>query len=160
MLEVVSVGNDAVFVPVFFLNLRLNLFGLADLRRFFDFELAVLSNQLSGLAALSQNAAKRFAVQNSRIRITSFKVRLISADAPLGVGQFKAAVLNPGVTVYNLVFKFKLKVIDFTTTPDDERVTAELARSFSASFTCNDAITNTPDVRIAVPVFERLAVEK
>ena len=65
VLEVVSVSHNAILIPVFLLDLLLNLFGLADLRGFFDFELAVIANKFSRLAALSQNAVKRFAVKNA-----------------------------------------------------------------------------------------------
>ncbi len=64
MLEVITVCDDAILVPVFLLDLALNLFRIADAAGDFLFELVTVANQFRGFAAQCQNATVAFTVEN------------------------------------------------------------------------------------------------
>ena len=87
-----ALGTDVVLVPVFLLDLLLDFVGITDLFHHFGF--VIVANH--GLfSTQGENAPKAFAVVDSRVSVPRFKIRLITADHPFFVGDFKAAVLDP-----------------------------------------------------------------
>lgn len=157
VLEVVAVGDNAVFVPVFLFDGFLDFGGVADGAGDFDFEFAVVANEFCGLSALSEDTAEGFAVEDSGVGGACFEVGLVAADAPFP-GEFEATVLDTGVSADHAVFEFEFEVIDFATAPDDEGIGIEFDLIGGPAGDC--ALLDAPDTWIAVPAVEGFAVEE
>ncbi len=95
VLEVVTVCDDAILVPIFLLDLALNLFRIADAAGHFLFECVTVANQLCGFAAQCENASVAFTVENSGVCVARFKVSLVAADDPLSFGTSKLRYWMP-----------------------------------------------------------------
>ena len=155
-----TVSNNSVLVPVFLLDLLLDLIGVTNASSDLLFERAILANQLSRFATQSQNASVAFAVENSGVSVTGFKVGLISADDPLLVGHFKTAVLNSGVAVDDLVLQLQFEIIYLAAAPDDKRVSFELFVFFVVSRAGDGTVFDAPGLGIAVPAVQSFAIKQ
>jgi hypothetical protein len=138
--EVVALRDDAIVVPVFVFDLRLDLVRLTD--RANNSRLAVFTND-SLLAAIGQNSTETLAVQNSGVSLAGFEVALVPANDPLVVFNFKAAVLNARVAADDLVLQRQLEIADITAAPDDERVA--FGRLFGRCLTGDRSVANAPE---------------
>ena len=155
-----TISNNSIRVPVFLLDLLLDLIGVTNAAGDFLFELAVVANQFSRFATQGKNSSIAFAVENSRVSISGFEVRLVSADNPLFIRHFKTAILNTGVTVNDLVFQLQLEVIYLAAAPDDERVSFELFVFFVVSRASDGAVFYAPGLGIAVPAVQSFSIKQ
>src|SRR5690349_4677797 len=113
----IATRADFVIVPIFLLDRSLDGFGIAD--RTYDFGLAAFAHD-DLLAALGENTAHAFLVENAGISGASFKVSLVPANHP--VRKFFAAVLDAGVAADDFEFQAEFEVIDLAVAPDQESV--------------------------------------
>ena len=147
-------GRNVVAVPVFLLDLGLNLLRVTE---FFDNLRLVIVADHRLLTAQCEDAAELFAVVDARVRVTRLEVGLVATDDPFFIGEFKAAVLNSRVPPDDFVVQLELKIGRFTTAPDEERV--PFCRLLGRRLTGNRPLLDTPEVGVAIPLVERLPIE-
>src|SRR5262249_38576691 len=122
-----------------------------------DVHLAVRSD-LGFLAALRENPAPLLFVEDSGICLTGFEVSLISADDPFALIQLFAAILNTRIATDDFERESQFEVIDSAVAPDQKSVSL---RGVVGSRLAGDrAVFHRPELGIAVPAREILAVEK
>ena len=110
------------------------------------------------LAARGQDAAVSLLVEDAGVRGVgaSRHVGLVAADDP--VGRFlDAAILDARVAAADAILEPQLEVVDLALPPDEERVV--LGRLLLGGLAGDRAVLDAPELRIAVPAVERLAVE-
>ena len=149
----VAIGDDDVVIPVLFLQRIDDLLLLRRLAN--DLRLAVVSD-LDLLATLCQHAAPSFFIERSRPGPCAIKIGLVALDDPLL--HFLAAILHAGIAADNLKLQPQLKIADFALSPDEKGVS--LRRLLGSGLAGNRAVFDAPEVRVAIPALERLAVEE
>src|SRR5690606_35201701 len=107
------------------------------------------------LTAEGEDPAAALFIVDAAEHVAGFEVALIAADNP--VAQILAAVLDARVTADDLVLELQHEVIDRSIAPDEERV--PLGGILLRSAAGDRAVFDAPELRVAVPTFEILAVE-
>ena len=103
-------------------------------------------------------AASALIVDVARIETAEVDVGLIALERPLAYrGQFLAAVLNAAVRAVQPELELELEIAHRLAAPDEKTVRLQglLRRGFADDF----AVLDSPDVRVAVPAIQALAVE-
>ena len=154
--HVISPGDDVVLVPVLLLDDGGQLLRVARLAD--DLGLVVGADH-GFLAAVGQHAAVALPVVGPREGIAGVHVGLVSADDPLAplLRLLPTAVLDPGVAADHAELHFQLEVVRLALAPDEERVA--LGRVLPRGLAGDGAVFDPPELRVAVPAVQRLAVE-
>src|SRR5436190_24289534 len=95
MLQMISLCDDDVIVPVVLPDIVLYLLGIAQLAHDLFLPLAVLFANDHLLSSLGENPASAFFIKNSRKGLTDFEVALIPVDDK--ISAILAPVLQAGV---------------------------------------------------------------
>jgi len=149
--EVVALRDDDVFVP----------FGEVDLHgvALGGEPLVALVVDDDVLTVLHEDAASAFFVDHAVVRSVRMDVALVAADDPLaGFGHFLAAILDAGIAGGALDLGAQFEVLHDAAAPDEELVVGEMVRSLGLAG--DRAVLDGPELRIAVPAGEGLAVEQ
>jgi len=87
-------------------------------------------------------------------------VRLVAADAPLvrPVRQLETADLDTGISALDLVVGQQLEIVHLAVLPDQERV--PIGRFLRRRLPDDRPVLDAPEIRIARPAFQRLAIEE
>ena len=158
MLQVAALSDDAIVIPVIGLDLSLDLGGFTDFARDFDLRLVRSSAFLDDglLAALSQDAATFFFIEDTRVGLARFEVGLVAGHHKRFLVGELGAVLDAGITSDDLVLKGELEVSDLVLV-DEEGVTLG---GLLLGRTARDAtVFDGPEVE-ALPAGQVLAVEE
>ena len=116
----IAIRDDVVMVPIFLLNLLLNL--SRNTNRTNHLRLPIFADHCF-LTAVGENTPECLPVENSGIRVTGLEVSLVAADDPLApFGVLEAAVLDAAVAADDLVVETKIEVAGLATVPNDEGV--------------------------------------
>src|SRR5690606_5412123 len=162
--QVISVGDDDVFVPV----------GLADRRRDFsgrrghagdiDLRFSVAGGDAHLLSRHGDDTAAFFLVEHADVFPFAVHITLVSADDPVVSIDHFAAILDAGVgevlvVVWNEAeLGAQLEIFHIAALPDEKRVL--FGRAFGGGLTGDRSIDNRPERRITFPPGEIAAVEK
>ncbi len=152
-------GDDAVFVPLAFLDGFADFLGVAEFLGFF-LELAFVVQSERGVkAAVGEDAAEGFAVANAGVTVARLEVGLISADAPAVVfaALLEAAILDAAVAGGYFVFQLEDEIFCGAGFPNDEGVA--LRRIVLGGLAGDGAVFDAPEFGIAVPAFEGFPVK-
>ena len=149
--DLVPFGDDAILVPVLLLDELGQLLAVGEL---LGLRLAVGTDDRLR-AALGEDAAEAFAVDDAREVVVAVHVGLVAVDAPLFA--FPTADLHARVVVHELPLDLQFEVGRLAAAPDQEGVA--LRRIVLGRFADDRAVFDAPELGIAVPAFERLAVE-
>ena len=163
VLQLVSVGHNAVRVPIVLLNLALNLSRLPDRTN----NLRLLrAGEFCLLTTVGQDAAEPFAVQNPRVRVASFEVCLITATSPGTARDFETAVLDSRVgrslrtlrRLADFVFQFQFEVVYVAASPNEKRVA--LGWVLFCCLTRDGSVFNAPELWVPIPTIQGLPIKE
>ena len=110
--KMVSLGSNAVSVPITFLNSFPDFFGITEFFGIF-LQLSVIINSEGRVeTTVRKNSAKTFAIANTRVTVARLEIGLITTNPPTVVlpGLNETAVLNTAVATLDLEFQGKVKV--------------------------------------------------
>ena len=144
-----------VFVPIVYLNERLEFFGRP--KRGDDLRIGSRGD-MNHVAAPCENGAATLLIILPGVDVLAVYVRLRTAQYPMAAVDFDAAIVDSTVAeIANTILGLKFKVFRLAAMPDDKTVVLEQIgrRYFANQF----AVFGTPVCSISVPSIESLAVE-
>jgi hypothetical protein len=163
MLQMIALGDDHVIVPLLGFDLRLDLVRVAHGTDHLDLRLVRIGRiglDHGFLAALGQDAAPLFLVQDAAVRLAGFEVGLVAADdrPEIALAMDLAPVLNSGIARDDPVGEPQFEVRKIAVGVDQEGVVGQLRVGLGHA--SDGAVPHRPERRVARPTVRSLPLNR
>src|ERR1017187_7860250 len=150
----VAAGDQVEFVPILAFDQLLQFLAIANGAD--DRGLLPLAD-IGELAAHGEKAAAALFVYLAGVALLAVHIGLVALHGELDVGEFDAAELDAAVEAGQLELELQFEIGRTAAPPDEERVLDGLL--VGGSLADDGAVFDAPELRIAFPSGQRLAIE-